>query len=139
LSAPIAGRNGRLYVDTSAAADGSAQPIANLNSFSVNQTTDRIETTAFGDQTKTYQVSLKDAQGDFSGFWDPDGTLTQYVTDNVTAGRKFYLYPQAGSAHVGTYWFGTGHFDLTTTLTVGGAAEVSGSWAAATSVGYVQA
>ncbi len=39
----------------------------------------------------------------------------------------------------GTYWFGTGHFDLTTTQTVNGAVEVSGSWAAATSVGYVQA
>jgi hypothetical protein len=114
LSAPIAGRNGRLYVDTSAAADGSAQPL-----------------------TKSYVAGLKDAQGDFSGFWDADGTLTQYVADGVA--RKFYLYPQAGSAHVGTYWFGTATFDLTTTLTVGGAAESSGSWAAATSVGYVQA
>ncbi len=137
MSAPIAGRNGRLYVDTSAAANGSAQPIANLNSFSVNQTTDRIETTAFGDTTKTFVAGLKDAQGDFSGFWDADGTLTRYVADGVA--RNFYLYPQAGSAHVGTYWFGTATFDLTTTLTVGGAAESSGSWAASTSVGYVQA
>jgi hypothetical protein len=139
VASPITGRNGRLYVDVSAAANGSATPVANLNSFSVNQTTDRTEVTSFGDQTKTYIVGLKDAQGDFSGFWDPDGTLTRYVTDAVSGGRKFYIYPQSGSAHVGTYWFGTGHFDLTTTQTVGGAVEVSGSWAAATSVGYVQA
>jgi len=139
VASPISGRNGRLYVDVSSAANGAAVPISNLNSFSINQTTDRIETTSFGDTTKTYQVSLKDAQGDFSGFWDADGTLTRYVTDNVSAGRKFYLYPQAGAAHVGTYWYGTAHFDLTTTATVGGAVEVSGSWAAATSIGYVQA
>jgi len=137
LAAPITGRNGRLYIDTSAAANGSAQPISNLNSFSVNQTSDRTEVTSFGDTTKTYVAGLKDAQGDFSGFWDADGTLTRFVADGVA--RKFYLYPQAGSAHVGTYFFGTATFDLTTTQTVGGAVESSGSFAAATSVNYVQA
>ena len=137
MAAPITGRNGRLYVDTSAAANGSAQPISNLNSFSVNQTADRTEVTSFGSLTKSYVAGLRDAQGDFSGFWDSDGTLTSSVADGLA--RKFYLYPQAGSAHVGTYWFGTATFDLTTTLTVGGAAESSGSWAASTSVNYVQA
>ena len=137
MAAPITGRNGRLYIDTSAAANGSAQPISNLNSFSVNQTSSRTEVTAFGDQTLTYVAGLRDAQGDFSGFWDADGTLTRYVADGVA--RKFYLYPQAGSAHVGTFFYGTATFDLTTTQTVGGAVESSGSWAAATSVGYVQA
>jgi len=137
VAAPITGRNGRLYVDTSAAANGSAQPISNLSSFSVNQTSDRTEVTSFGDSTKAYVAGLRDAQGDFSGFWDADGTLTRYVADGVA--RKFYLYPQSGSAHQSTYWFGSATFDLTTTLTVGGAAESAGSWAAATSVSYVQA
>ena len=73
MAAPISGRNGRLYVDTSAAANGSAQPIVNLSSFSVNQTADRTEVTSFGDTTKAYVAGLKDAQGDFSGFWDADG------------------------------------------------------------------
>ena len=136
MASPITGRNGRFYVDISAAANGSATPIANLNSFSINQTSDKTEVTAFGDQTKVYVAGLKDAQGDFSGFWDSAGSLTQYVADGVA--RKFYTYPQSGSAHVGTYWFGTATFDLTTTQTVGGAVEVSGSWSAASSVGYVQ-
>ena len=136
MASPITGRNGRFYVDISSAANGSATPIANLNSFSINQTADRTETTSFGDSSKVYVAGLRDAQGDFSGFWDADGTLTRYVADGV--GRKFYIYPQSGSAHVGTYWFGTATFDLTTTQTVGGAVEVSGSWSAASSVGYVQ-
>ena len=66
MAAPITGRNGRLYVDTSAAANGSAQPISNLNSFSINQTASRTEVTSFGDQTLTYVAGLKDAQGDFT-------------------------------------------------------------------------
>ncbi len=55
MAAPITGRNGRLYVDTSAAANGSAQPVSNLNSFSVNQTSDRTEVTAFGDTTNPHR------------------------------------------------------------------------------------
>lgn len=137
MASPITGRNGRIYVDISSGANGAAVPIANLNSFSVNETSDRTEVTAFGDQTKTYIQGLKDAQGDLSGFWDADGTLTRYVADGNA--RKFYIYPQAGAAHVGTYWFGTGVFDLTTTQAVNGAVEVSGSWAASTPVNYVQA
>lgn len=137
MAAPITGRNGRLYIDTSQAANGSAEPISNLTTFSVNQTIDRTEVTSFGDTTKTYVAGLRDAQGDFSGFWDAAGSLTRYVADGVA--RKFYIYPQAGSAHVGTYWFGTGTFDLTTTQSVSGATEVSGSWAASTNVGYIQA
>ena len=136
MASPITGRNGRFYADVSAAANGSAQPVSNLNSFSVNQTSDRTEVSSFGDQSKVYIQGLRDAQGDISGYWDADGALTRYVADGVA--RKFYIYPQGGAAHVGTYWFGTGVFDLTTTQTVNGSVEVSGSWAASTPVGYVQ-
>ena len=131
MATPIAGRKGRIYVDTSTAANGSAKPIANLNSWSFNRATDKIETTSFGDSTKTYVVSLEDAQGDFSGFWDTDGD--QYkVSRTVDGGRSFYLYP---TNDVTTkYWFGKGHFDVSVNATVGGAVEVSGSWAAATSI-----
>jgi len=136
MASPITGRNGRFYIDSSAAASGSAAPVANLNTFSVNQTSDRTEVTAFGDTTKTYVAGVKDAQGDFAGFWDAAGDLTRYVSDGVA--RKFYLYMQAGSSHVGTYFFGTATFDISLSQGVGGASEVSGSWAAATSVGYIQ-
>jgi hypothetical protein len=137
VASPITGRNGRLYVDISSAANGAAVPISNLNSFSISQTSDRTEVTSFGDTTKVYVAGLKDATGDFSGFLDVAGTLTQYVADGNA--RKFYLYPQSGSAHVATYWSGTATFDVSTSLSVGGAAEVSGSWSAATSVTYTQA
>ena len=129
MAAPITGRKGRLYVDTSANADAAAQPIANLNSWSINQTTDRTEVTSFGDETKTYVAGLRDAQGDFSGFWDTDGTLYNTTDGNP---RKFYLYETTDAT--GKYWFGTGTFDITTSAQVSGAVEVSGSWAASTPV-----
>jgi hypothetical protein len=129
MAAPITGRKGRLYVDTSAGGTGNAKPIANLNSWSINQTTDRTETTSFGDVTKTYVAGLRDAQGDFSGFWDTDGELYNTTDGNP---RKFYLYETTDNT--GKYWYGTGTFDITTSAQVSGAVEVSGSWAAATSV-----
>lgn len=131
MATPIAGRKGRIYIDPSTDGTGVAEPIANLNSWSFNRTTDKIETTSFGDDTKTYVVSLPDAQGDFSGFWDTDGD--QYaVSASIDGGRKFYLYPTTDTTT--KYWFGKAHFDVSVNATVSGAVEVSGSWAAATTI-----
>ena len=129
MATPISGRKGRLYADTSSGADGSAKPIANLNSWSISQATDRTEVTAFGDQTKTYIAGLRDASGDFGGFHDTDGELYN-ATDG--SARKFYLYETTDATN--KYWYGTATFDITTNGTVGGAVEVSGSWAASSSV-----
>jgi hypothetical protein len=132
MATPISGRKGRLYADNSSGATGAAVPIANLNSWSISQATDRTEVTAFGDSTKTYIAGLRDASGDFGGYHDTDGLLYN-MTDGIA--RKFYLYETTDS--VVKYWYGTATFDITTTGTVGGAVEVSGSWAAASSVARV--
>ena len=129
MATPISGRKGRLYADNSSAGTGSAQPVANLNSWSISQATDRTEVTSFGDTTKTYIAGLRDASGDFGGFHDTDGELYN-ATDGEA--RKFYLYETTDSTV--KYWYGTATFDITTNGTVGGAVEVSGSWAASSSV-----
>jgi hypothetical protein len=129
MATPISGRKGRLYADVSVGANGAAKPIANLNSWSISQATDRTEVTSFGDTTKVFIAGLRDASGDFGGFWDTDGELYN-TTDGVA--RKFYLYETTDATS--KYWYGTATFDITTNGTVGGAVEVSGSWAAATSV-----
>jgi hypothetical protein len=119
--------------DISSTGNGSAVAIANLNTWDISQATDRTETTAFGDETKTYVSGLRDASGSFGGFWDTDGGLYN-MTDGTP--RKFYLYE---SSALSSYWFGTATFDISTTGTVGGAVEVSGSWAASTNIQRVQA
>jgi hypothetical protein len=131
VASPISGRQGRIYIDTSTNGSAAAVAIANLNSWSLNRTTDKIDVTAFGATSKSYVVGLPDAQGDFSGFWDTDGD--QYkVSAAIDGGRKFYIYPTTGDTT--KYWFGKGHFDVSVSQTVSGATEVSGSWAAAESI-----
>lgn len=131
MASPIAGRKGRIYIDVSTNGSGAAVPIANLSSWSLNRSTDKIDVTSFGDESKTYVVSLPDAQLDFSGFWDTDGD--QYkVAAAIDGGRKTYLYVTTDTTT--KYWFGKFHFDVSVSETVSGAVEVSGSAGAATSL-----
>jgi hypothetical protein len=125
----IAGRNGRLYAGI--ASNGTAEPIAYLNKWSVKFATDKIDVTSFGDTTKTYVSGLADAQGDFAGFYDTStAQLYTAATDGVA--RKFYLYPDTGTTS--QYWFGTAIFDFNIDGSVDGPVAVSGSWAAASAV-----
>ena len=131
MASPIAGRKGRIYIDVSTNGSGNAVPLANLSSWSLNRSTDKIDVTSFGDESKTYVVSLPDAQLDFSGFWDTDGD--QYkVAAAIDGGRKTYLYVTTDTTT--KYWFGKFHFDVSVSETVSGAVEVSGSAGAATSL-----
>jgi hypothetical protein len=133
VAVPIHGRAGRLYVDLTGS--GSAEPVANLKSWSIDFSTDRIDTTCFGDTNKKYTAGLPDASGDFGGFLDIAGPQL-YTAAADGAARKFYLYPTTSSA---TYWFGTGLFDFHAEGAVDSSVDVSGTWAAATIVSKVQA
>ena len=132
MASPITGRNGQLKVDQSAGANGSATTVANLTTFDIQQTRDKTEVTSFGDTSKVYVAGLADASGSFSGYWDSAGGLQAVADGNA---RKFYLYPT--TTDQSRYWYGTATFDITVSTSVGGAVEVSGSWAAATPVSYV--
>lgn len=130
MASPIHGRRGRLYVGISASASN-AEPVANLNAWSVDFATDDVETTCFGDTNKVYVSGLPDAQGTFKGFFD---TATAQLYTAATDGdpRKFYLYPS--NANTGQYWSGTALFDMSVEGDVGDAVKVSGSWKAAGAV-----
>jgi hypothetical protein len=105
-----------------------AEPVAFLNSWSINAATDKQEVTAFGDGNKTYVSGLPDASGDFAGFYD-DSTVQTYQAATDGLPRKFYLYPNLGT--VTQYWYGTILPDFSVSSGVGDAITVSASWNAA--------
>lgn len=129
--ARVAGRSGRLYVAITSG--GTAEPITYLNTWSINFATDNIEVTAMGDTHKVYVSGLPDASGSFAGFYD-DATAQTYTAATDGVARKFYLYPSAATT---IYWFGTGLFDFSVSADVGGAAQISGDFAAASPVAKV--
>lgn len=124
--ARIAGRNGRVYM--ALASGGTAEPLNFLASWSINFATDKIEVTAMGDSNKTFVAGLPDASGQFSGFYD-DATVQTYTAATDGVARKMYIYPSILTAT--QYWYGTGLPDFNISSSVGGAAEVTASWNAA--------
>jgi len=134
MANPISGRKGRVYIDNSAAGSGQATPIANLNTWGLDSTTDKTEVSSFGDSSKVYVVGLPDGSISFGGFWDTAAGSQYNISTSVAAGRKFYLYPSTDNAQ---YFFGLAHFDLSLTQTISGAVEVSGTGSAASSINSV--
>lgn len=125
--ARIAGRNGALYMNLTSG--GTAEPVAFLNQWTLDQATDRTDVTAFGDTTKTYVSGLPDAQGNYSGWYD-NATAQFYTAALDGVARKFYLYPDRTNAS--QYFWGTAFVDMSIDISVDGAASISGTYAAAT-------
>lgn len=130
--ARIHGRNGRVYMNITSG--GTAEPIAFLSSWSISFAVDKAEVTAFGDANKVYVAGLPDASGEFSGFYD-DATAQTYTAATDGVARKFYLYPSTLTN--GQYWWGTVLPDFSVNAAVGGAAEISSSWNAASAIAKV--
>lgn len=136
----IHGRNGALYVDTSAGANGTASLISFMADFTVEGSRDRVEVTSFGDTTKVFVAGIADASGTINGHYDDASNAVFQVADGNA--RRFYIYADASStanmapiAGSGKgYWYGTGTFDVSTTSGVSDAAKVSLNWSAASSV-----
>lgn len=106
---------------------GAAVPVASLNAWSIDYSTDRIEVTSFGDLNKTYVQGLPDVSGDLGGFWD-DTDSTLYTAAASADGVKLYLYPSADAPT--KYFYGPAWVDFSLTTGVGDAVAVSGSFGA---------
>ena len=125
--ARISSRNAVIYMGATSGAEASL--LTFQNKYTINLTFDKIDVTAFGDETKTYVAGIADASGDFAG-WMDDASVQTYTAAIDGLARKFYLYPS--SLSVGRYFFGTVLADMTIDGTVDGAATVASSWSAAT-------
>ena len=111
---------------------GSPEPIAYLNQWSIEFSTDNADVTALGDTNKVYVAGLPDCSGSFAGFYD-DATAQTYTAAQDGVARKFYLYPNRAGTPT-QYWFGTCLPDFKVSGDVSGAVTISGDWAAAGAV-----
>lgn len=88
------GKGGVVYVSTSGT--GAASAVVSLNAWTLNHTTDTVETTSFQDQNKTYVAGLPDAQGTIGGFYD-DTESKLFSAAASDDGCLIYLYPSAAA------------------------------------------
>lgn len=120
-----AGRKGVVYLSTTGT--GAAVNVIKLNTWTINKTTDKIETTAFGDGNKTYVQGLPDIQGTIAGFWD-DTETKPFTAAASTDGCKLYLYPSSDKTN--SYHYGPAWLDMSMEVAVSGAVTINGSFAA---------
>lgn len=129
--ARYSGRSGVVYIGPTNG--GAAIAVIGLSKWSIDQSTDKQEVTAFGDTTKAYVQGLPDAKGQVSGFWDDVSSDTLFTAAVANGGVNVYLYP---SSLVPTkYWYGSAYFDASLDTDVKDAVKVTGNFVAASSWG----
>lgn len=79
--------------------------VAEIRSFSIEETGDTLEDTSMGDSARTYLASLTSWSGSVDVFWDETDTSGQGALD-VGSSVTLNLYPE-GDAAADTYYTGT--------------------------------
>ena len=82
-----------------------ANDIAEIRSFSLEESADTIEDTSMGDTSRTYLTGLKTFSGSVDVFWDETDTNGQ-VSFSVGASVTLAVYPE-GATSGDTYYSGT--------------------------------
>ena len=82
-----------------------ANEIAEIRSFSLEESADTIEDTTMGDTSRTYLTGLKTFSGSVDVFWDETDTNGQ-VSFSVGASVTLAVYPE-GATSGDTYYSGT--------------------------------
>ena len=83
-----------------------ANAIAEIRSYSVEQTSDTVEDTTMGDSWRTHKATLKSWTASVDCFWDETDTNGQGAL-TVGAEVTLNLYPE-GSTTGDSYLYGTG-------------------------------
>ena len=119
------GKSGLVYVSTTGS--GTATSTIKQTAWTLDLSTDLVETTSFGDTNKTYVQGLRNIQGTLSGFWDD--TESKLFTGSTSAdGVKIYLYPSANA--LAKYAYGPAWLSVTMETGVADAVHVNSSFSA---------
>lgn len=120
------GKKGRVLMSTTGS--GTAAAVSALNNWSLDASTDKEETTSFGDANKTYVQGLPDISGSFAGYFD-DSDSTVFTGSGSSDGVKMYLYPDYTNAPT-KYWYGPAWVDYSIETPVDGAVTISANFVA---------
>lgn len=126
------GRNGRIYIDTSANASGSTiTAMTTIQTWSLSQQRDKIETTCLGDTSKQYILGLGDASGSFAGLIDLGVTNWKTIADGNP--RAMAIYPDVTN-HSTVYFYAESVLDASFDSGVNDLVKASVNWSASSSL-----
>lgn len=102
-------------------------PIASMNAFSLDASTEMEDVSCFGDTNRVYLPGLRDTQGTIAGFFNADDLTLWEATVAASPG---WLELKTNSSDTAAVWEGKAWIDATIDATMA-APKVSGKFYAA--------
>lgn len=129
LDQRLHGKNGRIQMDPAGGA--ALVTMGDLNSWTLDMGTDRVEVTAFGDTNKQRVSGLPDYSGDLGGFWNAVATSSPVYFAAVLAGNPVTLRLIPNNNDPTVYFQGLANIDGGVSVSATGAVSTKGKWDAA--------
>lgn len=123
------GKNGRVQMD--AAGGASLITLGDIDGWTLDMSTDRVEVTAFGDTNKQRVAGLPDFSGGISGWWNAVASSSPAYFAAVLAGTPVTLRLIPNTLDPTTYFQGLANVDGGVNVSAKGAISTSGKWDAA--------
>lgn len=129
LNARLHGKNGRVQMD--AAGGSSLVTLGDIDSWTLDMSTDRVEVTAFGDTNKQRVSGLPDFSGGISGWWNAVASSSPAYFAAVLAGVPVTLRLIPNILDPTAFFQGLANVDGGVNVSAKGAISTSGKWDAA--------
>lgn len=134
LNQRLHGKNGQVYMDADGASPFSYTLLADLNTWTLDMSTDRVEVTAFGDTNKQRVSGLPDFSGTIGGWYNAGAVA---YLDAVLAGIPVQLKLVPNSADSTVFFSGLANVDGSVSVSATGGVSMSGTWDAAGNWAFV--
>lgn len=116
-------------MDTTPASPVTPVALADLDDFTLDMSTDRVEVTAFGDSNKQRVTGLPDFSGTLGGFWNKTSSPAFFAV--VLSGLPAWLRLTPDSVDPTYFFEGLANIDGSIKVSAKGAVTISGKWDAA--------
>ena len=127
--ARIHGKAGKVLIDTTPASPVTPIELLDINMFTLDMGTDRVEVTCFNDTNKQRVAGFADFSGTLGGFWN-SATSPAFFT--VVIGAVVSWLRLMPSRNEPTFYFeGLANIDGSLNVSATGAVTMSGKWDAA--------
>lgn len=123
------GKHGQILLDPIPASPVAPVVVADLNAWTLDMATDRVEVTAFGDTNKRRVTGLPDFSGTIGGWWNSATTPALFAV--VLAGTPAWLRLVPSTDDPTFYFEGLSNIDGSINVSATGAVAITSKWDAA--------
>jgi hypothetical protein len=123
MAVKYSGASGLVYLSTTGT--GTPVLVGGLRAFTIDNSTDEIDTTEFGASNRTSVQGFPSSNGTLEGFWATDDTTLRQAATSPD-GTNMALYPSRNA--MTKYFGGPAWVDMSLNTAVDAAVTTTGNW-----------